>query len=138
MNDDITQAEKRRIIKDTYFSRAQTEVGTELGGRYKHLAPAPVTGVPQYPQQPPNSPFHHDPTGAEPPLGIDVNAMPAVGTQHEVERSLPKTDPVLEAAQQARLATQLAAQLGAPIPTEGALPSKPVDRVGSSTFKRRV
>ena len=101
MSDDITQAEKRQIVKnDTYYSRAQTDVGSELGGRYRHLAPASVVGVPQYPQQPPNSPFRQDPTGAEPPLGIDVNAMTGVG----------QPDPVLEEAQAARVARQLAKQ----------------------------
>jgi hypothetical protein len=89
MSDDITQAEKRQIVKnDTYYSRAQADVGSELGGRYRHLAPASVVGVPQYPQQPPNSPFHHDPTGAEPPLGIDVNEMIPVGTHAEVQASI--------------------------------------------------
>jgi hypothetical protein len=30
---------------------------------------------PSYPQQPPNSPWHHDPVPTEPPLGINVNAV---------------------------------------------------------------
>ena len=103
---DSSQSERKAILKNdrqaqTYFERAQVEVGSELGGRYRHLAPASVAGVPQYPQQPPNSPFRQDPTGAEPPLGIDVNAMTGVG----------QPDPVLEEAQQARLAKQLAEQL---------------------------
>jgi hypothetical protein len=102
---DASQAERKAMLKNdrqakTYFERAQVEVGSELGGRYRHLAPASVVGVPQYPQQPPNSPFRQDPTGAEPPLGIDVNSMMGVG----------QPDPVLEEAQQARLAKQLAEQ----------------------------
>jgi hypothetical protein len=102
---DSTQAERRQVLKNdrqaqTYFERAQVEVGSELGGRFRHLAPASVAGVPQYPQQPPNSPFHHDPTGPEPPLGIDVNSMTGAG----------QPDPVLEEAQQARLVKQLAEQ----------------------------
>jgi hypothetical protein len=100
-HNDATQVERRQALKaDCYFNRAQTEVGSELGGRFKHLTTTSVTPVPQYPQQPPNSPFRQDPTGAEPPLGLDVNAMPGVG----------QPDPVLEEAQQARLAEQLAKQ----------------------------
>jgi hypothetical protein len=100
-HNDATQAERREALKaDCYFNRAQSEIGSELGGRFKHLSTTSVTPVPQYPQQPPNSPFHHDPTGAEPPLGIDVNAMPGVA----------QPDPILEEAQQSRLAKQLAEQ----------------------------
>jgi hypothetical protein len=101
-HNDATQTERREALKaDCYFNRAQSEIGSELGGRFKHLSTTSVTPVPQYPHQPPNSPFHHDPTGAEPPLGIDVNAMTGVA----------QPDPVLEEAQQARLAEQLAEQL---------------------------
>ena len=101
-HNEASQAERRQALKaDCYFNRAQTEVGSELGGRFKHLSTTSVTPVPQYPQQPPNSPFRQDPTGPEPPLGIDVNSMTGVG----------QPDPVLEEAQQSRLAKQLAEQL---------------------------
>ena len=100
-HNDASQAERKEALKaDCYFNRAQSEIGSELGGRYRPLVKASVTPVPQYPQQPPNSPFRQDPTGAEPPLGIDVNAMTGVG----------QPDPVLEEAQAARVARQLAKQ----------------------------
>jgi hypothetical protein len=100
-HNEASQAERRQALKaDCYFNRAQSEVGQELG-RFSHLTKASVTPVTQYPQQPPNSPFRQDPAGAEPPLGIDVNSMTGVG----------QPDPVLEEAQQARLAEQLAEQL---------------------------
>ena len=69
-------------------SRAQVEIGSELGGRFSHLTKTVVTGVPQVPRQPPNSPFHHDAVPPEEPLGIDVNAMSTVGTPSEVSASI--------------------------------------------------
>jgi hypothetical protein len=99
-HNDASQAERKEALKaDCYFNRAQSEVGQELG-RFSHLTKASVKPVPQYPQQPPNSPFRQDPTGAEPPLGFDVNSMTGVA----------QPDPILEEAQAARVARQLAKQ----------------------------
>jgi len=74
--------------KDTFFSRAQIDADLEVQGRFKKVTETRVTGVPQYPQQPASSPFAGDPVPPEPPLGIDVNAIEAVGTPVEVEKSI--------------------------------------------------
>jgi hypothetical protein len=46
-----------------------------------------------YPTLPASSPWHHDPVPNEEPFGIDVNAVEAVGTHEEIERSLSATAP---------------------------------------------
>jgi hypothetical protein len=71
------------ISNDTFFSRAARTLGSELGGRFSHEPEARPRivgkGPLPYPQQPTGSPWAGaDPTGDEPPLGIDVNAVPDV------------------------------------------------------------
>jgi hypothetical protein len=88
-HNEARQAERRQALKaDCYFNRAQIEIGSELGGRFSHLTKTVVTGVPQVPKQPENSPFHHDRCGQEPPLGYSVNDMVPVGTPSEVQASI--------------------------------------------------
>jgi hypothetical protein len=88
-----SQAERREVLKNdrqaqTYFERAQETIGEEMGGRFKHLGSASVTGVPQYPQQPPNSVWSGDVVPPEPPLGFDINSMVPTGTPAEVAASI--------------------------------------------------
>ena len=83
MQDEISQSERRRILKDdrsTYHQRAIDEAGQELG-RYKHLGQASVTGA--VPRLPVSSPWRCDPVPNEPPLNQDVNAMEPVGEPFE-------------------------------------------------------
>ena len=77
---DSDQAERRRVQRDTYLARAQAELD-EAGGRFKRQTPRLVgAGPPQYPRLPSSSPWASpDPSGDEPPLGIDVKAVPDLG-----------------------------------------------------------
>jgi hypothetical protein len=90
-NNPATQQEKREVLRnDTYFAR-QSHTVDDVGGRFAKLTPATITGSatsPQYPQQPENSPWHHDPVAATEPLGFSVDAMEPVGTHAEIEASL--------------------------------------------------
>ena len=71
------------------FARAFAD--EDKGGRYGadkqtiHTAENPI-----YPEQPADSPFHHDPVGPEPPLGFDVNAVEPCGTVPEIQQSLER------------------------------------------------
>jgi hypothetical protein len=76
--DEISQREKREIIKDTFFSRAQAEADM-VGGRWKKQTETHVTGTPQYPRQPSNSPWHSDPVPPEEPLQIDLEFVGVLG-----------------------------------------------------------
>ena len=91
-SNETTQAERKAIVKnDSYFAR-QSNAADDAGGRFAKLTPATITGstlAPQYPSLPANSPWHHDPVAATEPLGFSVNAMEPVGTQAEIEASIP-------------------------------------------------
>lgn len=76
MTDDnpATQAERRAMLKQdaaarTYFEMAQGE-GDD--GR------TPVVGAAPFGSKLPAPAWAHDPTGPEPPLGIDVNEVPII------------------------------------------------------------
>jgi hypothetical protein len=80
-DNEFSQAERRKVLKDTYFARQQN-TGDDAGGRFTKLTPTNVTGstpVPSYPQQPPNSPWHHDPVPATEPLGFDIEFVGELG-----------------------------------------------------------
>jgi hypothetical protein len=99
--DEITQSERRRIFENdrltalerrlsTYHAHGQASIDDERQGRFGALDKTTVTGAGptlQYPRQPPNSPWANDPLPPEPPLGIDINAMEAVGETWEQEAS---------------------------------------------------
>jgi hypothetical protein len=96
--DEISQREKRRIlaedrkVRSTYFQHAQSHPDLEMGGRFKKLIPSTVVGsspISSVPQQSLGSPWHSDPVGTEPPLGIDVNAQDPVGVPHERTETKP-------------------------------------------------
>lgn len=89
--DDISQAERRRILaeerlaRNTYFGHAgDTEL--DLGGRFAKVTTTTVVGAGpvRYPRQPTGSPWACDPVPAESPLGLDINAMEPVGEPHEM------------------------------------------------------
>ena len=91
-SNETTQSERREVLRnDTYFARQQN-TPDDAGGRYAKLTPATITGAtpsPQYPQLPPSSPWANGfDENVEPPLGIAVDEMPAVGTPTEIQSSL--------------------------------------------------
>jgi hypothetical protein len=81
----------RRVHKGgTYYEFAASEAGA-VGGRYGAISKTQVTGaasVPQYPSQPPGSPWRDEPCGLEPPFPIDIGPAAVVGEPHEVAASL--------------------------------------------------
>jgi hypothetical protein len=91
--DEPTQAEKLaalhndRLLKRgvAYADVVDLYDDSRPHGRFAIGAQQPLT---EYPRQPPNSPWHHDPVGLEPPLGYSVNEMEPVGTPAEVARSV--------------------------------------------------
>jgi hypothetical protein len=72
----------------TYFERASAEADENRGGRFAALAQAKVIGTTSAVQYPAGPQWSQDPTGPEPALGYDVDAIEPVGTAAEVERSL--------------------------------------------------
>jgi hypothetical protein len=77
--DEVSQAEKRRIIREqagTFFSHAQTQAGELSGGRFAATGTPHVTGATPVPNYPAAAAHQRDPVPIEPPLGIDINAMP--------------------------------------------------------------
>ena len=92
-NNDSSPAERRRVLRETgasYHDVALSEVGT-VQGRYGELEKSSsVTGglAHRYPPLPETSPWASDPVGQEPPIGVDINAVEAVGTHAEIEQSL--------------------------------------------------
>jgi hypothetical protein len=91
---DTDQHTRREVLRnDTYFSRQQNTVD-DAGGRFAKLIPSTLTGQSQpVPRLPESSPWHHDPVPATEPLGFSVNAMEPVGTQAEIEASIPALKP---------------------------------------------
>jgi hypothetical protein len=81
MTDEITQAEKKQVLKDCYLSRAQAEADM-VGGRFKRQTETRVTGTPTYPQQPASSPWSRgidELTGREGPFSIDIDFVGDLG-----------------------------------------------------------
>ena len=94
MTDEITQAEKKQVLlKDCYLSRAVADADQSGGGRWKKQTETRVTGVPQYPRQPSNSPWSQsldDLTGREGPLGFE-EFVGALGGESSAPVSTPET-----------------------------------------------
>ena len=79
--DEISQREKREVLKDCYLSRAQADADM-IGGRFKKQTETHVTGTPTYPQQPASSPWSRgldEIVGREGPLEIDMEFVGALG-----------------------------------------------------------
>jgi hypothetical protein len=80
--DEISQREKREVLKvDTYFNRAQAEADM-VGGRWKKPTETTVTAAPQYPRQSASSPWSRgidEIVGVEPPLGTDNEFVGELG-----------------------------------------------------------
>jgi hypothetical protein len=95
--DDVSQAEKRRILADdrkvraTFHSIASAGMDDERGGRFSALNKPSVTGsdpTVMVPRQPLGSPWHSDPLGKEAPLGFSVEDQPPTGEAWEVQKSI--------------------------------------------------
>jgi hypothetical protein len=84
-NNSATQAEKKQVLRDTMHTRAMAEFSLEHAGRHAKQNTVIGTGAPNYPAGPA---WSVDPTGVEPPLGVDVNAVEPCGESFEVARSL--------------------------------------------------
>jgi hypothetical protein len=96
---EATQKEKAETLKnDTLLRRAQSEFDLENTGRHSKSATVIGSdGAPQYPRLPETN-WTNDPTGVEPPLNIDVNAVEPVGEYGEVAASIERLE---RAAQEA-------------------------------------
>src|SRR5262249_11567341 len=80
--DEISQREKREVLRDCYLNRAQADAELEAQGRFKKQNPTTITGTPSYPQQPASSPWSQsldELTGHEPPLGTDIEFVGDLG-----------------------------------------------------------
>lgn len=101
MNDEISMADKRRILAEqeisSYRAHAQANADFDLGGRFALVQkPANVIGsgpvsYPTLPQDAPSNQLAMMPD--EPPLGIDINAMDPVGEVFEQEASRSPAKP---------------------------------------------
>jgi hypothetical protein len=94
VSNESSQSERRAILRNeravgTYHAFATSEADA-IGGRFAARERSTVIGAGQvaYPTLPPNSPWASDPVPAEEPLGVDINAVEAVGTHAEIEHSL--------------------------------------------------
>ena len=88
----VHQNDERVRRGGTYHDIAASEAGA-LGGRYGAVSKTGVIGSgPTYPRLPASSPWaERDPVPDEPPIDIDVSAMPIVGEPHEVAASLARS-----------------------------------------------
>ena len=74
MTDEITQDEKRKVLRDSYLNRAAADANL-AGGRFKKQNATEVVGVPVYPPIPSRPWSGADPVPDEPPLGFDINQV---------------------------------------------------------------
>jgi hypothetical protein len=92
--DEISQREKREVLRnDSYFSRQQN-TPDDAGGRYAKLNPAKITGsTPSpVPHQPPSSHWAKgldELTGREGPLGFDIEFVGDLGGASPALASTP-------------------------------------------------
>jgi hypothetical protein len=93
---DAEMKERKALVgsttTQTFFSRAEADIGLQSQGRHAAAAKATVTGSQssvQYPRQPENSPWHSDIVPPEGPLGYSVqDDVEPTGNYHEIEESL--------------------------------------------------
>jgi hypothetical protein len=79
--DQISQREKREVLKDCYLTRSQAEAEM-VGGRWKKQTETRVTATPTYPQQPASSPWSQsldELTDTEPSFGVDIEFVGELG-----------------------------------------------------------
>jgi hypothetical protein len=97
-NNDATQAERRRVLRNdrasTFFAQALAEAGM-VGGRWSKQHEAKVTGAAQYPRADLPAWVGAD-RAVEPPIGVAVDAQAPVGETHEIEASIAAIDREIE------------------------------------------
>jgi hypothetical protein len=100
IHSELTQEEKRRIMKDdrlptTFSEFAKTLANETKGGRYGKSDASPLI------RPLPSGPWSAQPgPGDEPPLGVDINAVPDLGfplNQQSVAQA-PAKSPAVETA----------------------------------------
>jgi hypothetical protein len=77
--DEVSQAEKARIIREqasSILDHARAAANDLGGGRFAAIGSPTVVGAQPLPKYPAAGAHQSDPVGTEPPLGIDINAMP--------------------------------------------------------------
>jgi hypothetical protein len=90
----LTQEEKRQVLRDTMHTRTIIEQNL-VRGRYTSETRTLVISAAAAPvelPQPPNSYWHHDPLGPEPPLGYSIDQMNPVGEPFEVAASIGEAE----------------------------------------------
>jgi hypothetical protein len=89
---DASQKEREQVLRNdqrvrsgsTFQSRAIAEAD-DVRGRWAEINKSNVVGATPTPQYPAGPNWSVDPTGIEPPLNIDVNAVEPCGEKFEVE-----------------------------------------------------
>ena len=82
-----SEREREEVLRnDTLQFRTAADLGLGNSGRF--AKPHTIVGETPAPQYPTGPNWSVDPTGPEPPLGIDVNAIEACGEVWEIEQSL--------------------------------------------------
>jgi hypothetical protein len=104
---DASQKEREQILRNDQRVRSGStfldHTHSEEGGRF--AKPTNVIGSTPTPTYPAGPNWSVDPTGVEPPLGIDVNAVEAVGEKFEIEAlGDATTETVVEAQSASSLA----------------------------------
>jgi hypothetical protein len=134
-NNDSNQAERKRVERDTYLTRAQADTDLTSQGRFKKETATRVTGVPVYPSLPSSSPWVQFDQNIEPPFGVDVNAQEPVGTTKEQEQS----SLALSLTSVATSSTVVGDRVKGPIigSTVAGLPATDEPVIGSSIKRRR-
>jgi hypothetical protein len=123
--DEITQAERRRVMRDTLHGRAIAEQGT-IGGRYGAESKTRVIGSGvEYPRLPESSPWHSDPLPPPEPLGFPIDEMAPVGEPHEVAESLAREGINIVSPPNDPLCGDAEAPLGDSAPTYALRPASP-------------
>jgi hypothetical protein len=131
MTNEITQAEKKQVLKDTYLTRAAADADL-TSGRFKRETATTVTAVLTYPQLPASSPWAQGfDQNVEPPFGVDVEAHEPVGTAKEQEQSSLALNPTTAAASRADVGDRAGEE-----PVVGAVNLATALAAGSSTKRR--
>jgi hypothetical protein len=117
---DSNQAERKRVERDTYLTRAQADTDLAAQGRFKKETTTRVTGVPTYPSLPANSPWVQFDQNVEPELGFSVEEMPAPAV------SIPE-EPTPSVASSAGVGSEPVAEVA----------SFPASSAAGSSIKRR-
>ena len=134
---DTSQKERAEVLKNDRAVQKNTFLShthSEEGGRYaKPQTVIGATPTVQYPRAAPN--WSVDPTGVEPPLGIDVNTVEPCGEKFEIEALGDPTTP------EASTAVDIAQPQPVALPLAGAKANASVDdpsRTGDAEAPKAV